>query len=359
MLFVICVCVVLAVASQIPALRRITFIGAVTINVSHKAFVFCVLFSFVLWYRNRSNILWLGMFVGIFLAACVLAILMSGGRRLLLSVLAIPVFVVYCYHARHWRPTKSMVVIAVGVFVLFNLNLMYSSIRHFDRKGERQERSAKNVIANIEKLKGTHWFDAFASNALFHFSQQAVHYSLITDRFISMGVLDPKPFNTFKFLATYPIPRRIWQEKPKPLGGQIGVEVIPNFARNQGIRWGCGVAGQAVYEGGLLLVPLFAYLGLLLVRFVDEPLKLDPTNPFLIGVLASSSTHFLGWPRGDLGVMSIEIIECFLFAYILGFACRMIYGTERVRESAYVMPKAPPYARSYSPRTIAPTRIVR
>lgn len=331
LLVVLMICLVLAIASRVPALLQLTFIGPLLVNVSHKALVFSAVFSFVLWYRQRANLAWMILFLVVFASACLMAMLAGGGRRIILSVACGPIFVLYFYHGRHWRPAKTVIVIAVALFALFNLNLMYSTIRHFDRRGDRQERTVTNVLKQVKGTGPSDWYERFMSDALFHFSQQLVHYSMITDRFISMGILEPKPLNTLKFLVTYPVPRRIWAEKPKPLGGQIGVEVIPHFSRNSGIRWGCGVAGQAIYEGGIVQTIVFAYLAVLLVRFIDYPLRRDPTNPFLIAMLAAACTHLLGWPRGDLGVMSIEVIECFLFVLVLTLASRFFFGTDRVR----------------------------
>jgi hypothetical protein len=332
--FVLIVCSVLTVASQIRPLLGITFVGPLLINVSHKAIVFACVFSFVLWYRQKLNIAWMAMFIAVFLAACLLSILASGGRRLLLSVFLAPVLVVYYVHARHWRPTKSMAVIAMATLCIFIINLMYSSIRHFDRRGEKRERSAALAIEQVKNLGAKDWFGYFASNTLFHFSQQNVHYSMFTDRVVRTGLMQPEPFNTFRFLVSYPIPRRIWSEKPRPLGSTIG-EDIRRIAsvRNQGIRWGCGIAGQAAYEGGLLLAALFAYMAAMGVRMIDDPLQRQPTNPFLVAVLASASTHILAWPRGDLGIMTIEIAECFLFAIALAIAGRIIFGTDRTMQS--------------------------
>jgi hypothetical protein len=323
-LYVMIVCFVLAAAGQVSTILRIPFVGQVVLNTSHKAFVFCCLFSFVLWYRNRTNIAWLGLFIGIFLVFCVLAMVVAQGRRLLLSLLIVPVLVVYFYDARRWRPTKAMTAIAAGVLVLFILNLMYTSIRHFDRRGAKLERTAANVVQQVKHIGQRDWYSRFANDALWHFSQQVVHYGMLTDRFVATGQLEEKPFNTFKFFLVYPIPRSVYPDKPESLGRTITHDVI-----HRTTSWGTGVAGHAAYEGGIIIAIMFGYLAAFGIRFFVDPLRRQPTNPFLLAMLASASTQLLAWPRGDLSVMTFETVECLLFTWALGLGGRFLFGTER------------------------------
>jgi hypothetical protein len=91
-----------------------------------------------------------------------------------------------------------------------------------------------------------------------------------------------------------------------------------------------------------------------MAHFIDEPLKRDPKNPFLIASLAAASSHLLGWARGDIGVMSIEVLECFVFVFVLGLVCRILFGTERVspRVAGHAVP-----AQQYSyPYPVAPMK---
>lgn len=325
LLFVIVLCLALAAASQVTPLLRITFVGNVLINVAHKAFVFSCLFSFVLWYRNPKNMLWLGTFVAIFLAMCVLAMLVSTGRRLLLSVLAVPVVAFYFLQVRKWKPTKSLLMVAVGVFALFVANLMYNTFRRYERiGGESRQRTAAGLIDQVKNIGSRAWFDYFAQEVLWHFSQQVVHYAMLTDRYVETGELEAQPLNTFKFIAVYPIPRRIWPNKPKSLGSTITHHVL-----HRETSWGTGVAGHAAYEGGLVVAAMFGYFAAFGIRFFVDPLERQPTNPFLIAMLATAAPHIVGWPRGDLSVMTFEIAECVFFVIALGILTRFLFGTEQ------------------------------
>jgi hypothetical protein len=325
MLYVIAVCFVLAMAYLSPQLLRITFVGPVVLNVSHKAFVFVTLFSFVLWYRNKLNLVWLGLFIVLFLSMCMMSMLAGHGRRILLSVFIAPVLVVYYYSARQWRPTRAMVVVAVGTLAIFTVNLMYNSIRRYDWGKDKQERSAAGLAKQIRDIGNRNWFERFASDSMYHLSQQVVHYGLLTDHYVQTGQLEPSPLNTFRFMIVYPIPRRIWPDKPQILATIITRDVV-GFERT---NWGTGVAGQSAYEGGWIVAMMFGYMAAFGVRIFDDPLRRQPKNPFLIAMLAAAAPHLLAWPRGDLFTMTAESAECVFFAVALGISGRIFFGTER------------------------------
>jgi hypothetical protein len=329
LLTVVMTCFVLAIAGRISTLQRITFLGSALTNASHKAMLFACVFSFILWYRQRINVVWLGLFLAVFLSMGTLSIVASGGRRLLMSVFLVPVLVIYYYQARYWKPTKSLALVGVGALCVLLVGIVYATIRHFDRRGEKVDRTASAVVEHLKNANVSVAVEKFTSDFLFAFGQQNVHYAMLIDELINTGRVEDKPFNTFKFLASYPIPRRVWKNKPLPLGRFVGTDIIPMFARNQGVRWGCGIAGQSTYEGGLIAVLLFSYLATFCVRLLDDPLRRQPTNPFLLAMLAAASFHVVAWPRGDLGIMSIEIIECYVFTFAIALCGRFLFGRDR------------------------------
>ncbi len=301
---------------------RITFIGPLLAKLNHKAIVVIPVFSFILWYRNKINLVWLGLFVLSFLSMLVLGMLSGGGRRLPLSVLAGPLVVVYMAQLRHWRPVKSLIVMSASCVVLLIAVMMYSSVRH--SSALRQDgRTVSGLIASLKSIGEKNWFEKFVSDKLFFFSQQTVHYSLITDRYLRTGELAPKPLNTLKFIAAYPIPRQIWPEKPRGLGEAILREAVGYSSSS----WGCGVSGHAAYEGGLWVAALYAYLAAAGLRFIDDPLQRQPTNPFLISILVISSVHLLTWARGDIFNMTMESMQSILFIVILAASGRLLFGT--------------------------------
>jgi hypothetical protein len=73
---------------------------------------------------------------------------------------------------------------------------------------------------------------------------------------------------------------------------------------------------------------LYAVLLAFFIRIMDEPLVMQPDNPFLISMHAAALPHIVGIPRGDMAVMFAETAECLLFALLLGILCRLIFGTK-------------------------------
>ena len=128
----------------------------------------------------------------------------------------------------------------------------------------------------------------------------ATVYFLLTDRFVTTGLLEPKPFNTFKFFLTYPIPRSLYPDKPEGLGSVITRQVLKKTT-----TWGTGVAGHAAYEGGIIIAIMFGYLAGFGCRIFDDPLWRQPTNPFLIAMLAAAAMQLIAFAylysvkRGD------------------------------------------------------------
>jgi hypothetical protein len=324
-------CLALIALYWATASLHLAFIGPALLNISHKAMLFACVFSMILWYRNKVNPVWLITFIAVFIAMCMFSMLMAHGRRMLLSVFMVPVLVVYYYDVRNWKPTKGMAAVGVAVVSIFVLNLMYSSIRHYDWQ-TKEQRSAAGIVKQIQGIGEKDWFERFANNSLFHFSQQVVHYALVTDHFVTTGRLEPQPFNTFKFFVAYPIPRRLWPEKPQILG-----IILPRDILGRSTNWGTGIAGHAAFEGGWIVAALFGYIGGAAMRLFGDAIRRQPTNPFLIAMFATASTHILAWPRGDLAIMTLEIVECYFFAIGFGIVGRILFGTQRSAVSPAVV----------------------
>ena len=109
----------------------------------------------------------------------------------------------------------------------------------------------------------------------------------------------------------------------------IGLTITRDVAGIRSTNWGIGIAGHGAYEGGLPALMLYAVLLAFGARILDEPLRSQPGNPFLIYMQASAFPHIVGIARGDLGIMTKEVAQCVLFTVILGYVCRVVFGTSR------------------------------
>jgi hypothetical protein len=303
---------------------HIAFISQVVSQLSHKAAVFAVVFSFMLWYRNRLNVIWLGFFTAVFLGASFFSIVVYVGRRLLLSMILGPILCVYWTSIRYWKARYCLAAIAGVAFVVLTASIAYNSFRFFQHGG-KQERTAGNVLEHVKDLGQTDWSAHFFSNKLHYFSQSCVQFSLLAERFVGDGRMPPKPLNTLAFLIAIPIPHEWWDGKPETVGITMVRDVVGDISTN----WGIGVAGHGAYEGGVPALILYAFLLAFGIRFLDDPILAQPTNPFLIANFAAAAPHVLAFARGDFGIMSFEIMKCFAFTILLGWGGRFLFGTER------------------------------
>jgi hypothetical protein len=304
---------------------HIAFISQVVSQLSHKAAVFAVVFSFTLWYRNRINIVWLCLFVPVFLGASFFSILVYTGRRLLLSMILGPMLCIYWTSVRYWKARYCLTALAGVAVVVFFASLAYNSFRFFHHGPQKQERTSANVLEHVENFTQTDWTASFFSNKLHYFSQYCMHYSLLAERFVDDGRMPPKPLNTLAFLIAIPIPHELWEGKPET----VGITMVRDVVGDPSTNWGIGIAGHGAYEGGLPALILYAFLVAFGIRFVDEPILAQPTNPFLIANFAAAAPHILSFARGDFGIMTFETLKCFAFMILLAWGGRFLFGTDR------------------------------
>jgi hypothetical protein len=176
-------------------------------------------------------------------------------------------------------------------------------------------------------------------------AQSNVQYALFTKRIVDMGRLEAKPFNTLMFLVSYPIPRVLWPEKPSVIGLTITHDVVGARRAN----WGVNVIGHAAYEGGYLPALVYGIMAAVALRFLDDPFLRQPTNPFMMSAFAAAAPHIVGWPRGDIGIMSTEVLECFVFVAAIGIGARLFFGTDKsAQASRAAIPRARPFQQSLS-----------
>ncbi|MEX2308335.1 MAG: hypothetical protein WD738_12110 [Pirellulales bacterium] len=339
-LWVIGGCLIVIVLA--PLTMNSVFIGRVTLQLSHKAIVFATVFSFLLWMRQKMNPAWLALFIGTFLAALMLAMLAGATRRLFLSVFLGPVVVVYMTYVRHWRPSRALIALGLAAVTLLSINFIYNSFRRIGMHAGARERTAATLLEGARNVDTT-WLQKLSSDTFRMMAQSNVQYALFTKRNVDTGRLEAKTLNTVLFVLSYPIPRAIWPEKPSVIGLVITHDVVGARRAN----WGVNVIGHAAYEGGLWVAGLYGFLAAVGLRFLDDPFLRQPTNPFLMSAFAAAGPHIVGWPRGDIGVMSTEVLECFLFVFAIGIGARLFFGTDKTTQTSRVaIPRARPFQQS-------------
>jgi hypothetical protein len=319
------ICGGVAAVSIILSRGEAGFLNKSFLNLGQKAVTFGVAFAFYAWYRNRFSPISLVILLAVVAVATVYAMGVSHGRRLLLCIAFAPMAVAYWTNWRYKRPVRVLLVGGVGLVCVLTIGLWYQTFRFFDRGKQAQERTFANALQAASQVDVEAMLQQ-VGEWKWRLAQGAYLYSNVVKRLVDTGVLDEEPLYTFQYLVTYPIPRRYWEDKPFPLGARIVTDVL-NLPYNT--NWGLGVAGQAYYEGDWYALVAYAALFVILVRLIDEPLKREPNNPYLIAALASASLYVVAWPRGDLGVQGTEILECFLFLLAMQWAGALLTGAKR------------------------------
>jgi hypothetical protein len=324
LLFVLTVCLAFSLAAFVVG-HSVILVSLVK-NVSHKAAVFAVVFSFCFWFRDKRNPLLLGLFVGVLCYACLFSMLMFGGRRLILSVAVSPLICTYWLRWRYLSPRSNLIRLsAVAIFALC-VAMFFSSIRHY----HSQDADNASVAKLVESLHATSldkMIHGVTRNWLHYFSQYSVHYSLLTMQLVDKQVVPVEPLNTLLYVLVYPVPRAIWANKPALLGGPRLVNGILQMPYHT--SWGLGIVANGYQEGGMVVIALYAFLAAFGLRIFDDAMVRHPDNPFLLAIFCSISAHLVAWVRGEAGIMTTEILEAFFFAWGLSLLCRFIFGTTR------------------------------
>ena len=140
--FIITFCFVVIVASVV--LRHVTFVGPLLFNLAWIGVPAACVFSFSLWNRNRLNVMWLLLFVGVFSVSALYAMMVSGGRRLLLSMFLAPFLCYYWSNLRYWRPVRALAGIAIAALIILGVSAAYSQIRWYNLREKKRALRAES-----------------------------------------------------------------------------------------------------------------------------------------------------------------------------------------------------------------------
>jgi hypothetical protein len=318
--FMLPLSLVLAVGSAFPP--PIPGLGQIVMQIGGKAIVFSLVLAFVAWFGQRTNPLLLITLIGVFLFTFVLAIMSGGGRRTVLGLLiAIPICA-YWLGLRYRNPWQTLAL--AGVFGVMTVAFIgaYSEIRHFDRRGDHKQRNLANSFEALRQIPSK-LLEADVDPLL---GQNAAQTSLAAIHLYTDG-MKTQPFHSILFVLASPMPRVFWENKPVGLGYSL-----PKDCHVRGTRatWGPGIVGHGFHEGGLHMLVFYGIVCGMVLRYLDELLARQSDNPYLLGAFAAMTGHIVGWPRGDIGTFTIQIIACFLAGILLGFLGRLVFGTGTV-----------------------------
>lgn len=298
-------------------------IAQMFMQLGNKAIVLSVALAFAAWFKNRKNVVGLAVFAGVLLFALLLAIIAGGGRRTLLGVAACGPICWYWFSLRykHWFVNTALIGVAGALVFMFLL--AYTQVRHFDRRGDKEERTFTTATQALGNMQASNIDLATLQSML---GQNAGQISLAAIHLYT-GPMEPEPFHNVIYVGTNWIPRSLWPSKPLGLG-----YTLPKSAKARGTRatWGPGIVGHGFHEGGLHMLIFYGLVTGLLIRYFDELLVRQPQNPYLLACFSAMSGHVFGWCRGDIGTFTIQIIGAVLVMLLVMVVGRLAFGTGTV-----------------------------
>ena len=295
----------------------VPLVGQLLKVVGNKAIAFGTVLIFCAWMKRRDNPALMTLLVGFVFYGICFGILAGSGRRTLLTVIGGLPVAYYYLHDRLRDPSRILWRYTLAGLVVVSLIVVYGGLRHRSKRtGVSQDLSY--AIDTIRRIPST-FMKADGDQLL---GQRSIEISLLSKRTYKN---DPHPFHSLLFVASNPVPRRFWPDKPVGLGYSL-----PKDARAKTrATWGPGIVGHAAHEGSLLFVCFYAGLLATFLRLLDEFLVRQPDNPFLIGLFVSIFPHIIGWVRGDIGTFTIQILggvlSFFLFRNLAVYFDRSSY----------------------------------
>jgi len=128
------------------------------------------------------------------------------------------------------------------------------------------------------------------------------------------------PMYTFGII----VPRTIWRDKPTTLS-YLAVEHLR--LKNVGVfNIGPGIIGHAAAEGGFYAVVVYAVLAGMMARFLDDILRLNISNLFVVVPMGAMLGDVLGIARGETSYMIGAAAAGMFSVFILMMAISKFIG---------------------------------
>ncbi|TWT47363.1 hypothetical protein [Botrimarina hoheduenensis] len=282
---------------------------------------FALAIAFVAWYRSPSNLLLLVLLLFVGAATLIGSLSLGGSRRYLISALACPAIAYYWISLRYQPNRKIFTQTAIALAITMPIVLGYGLIRHASANTSAQ--GMQRGVAIVKALPSAIRSGGTSEGLT---GQDSVECALLVIHMLNDGSdrLEVDPLYSIKYILGNPIPRVLWPEKPVAIGA-----TLPEVA---GIKYtnanlGINVAAQCYYDGGLWVHVLYGMLMGAFLRYFDELLIRQAGNPLLIGALVGMSAQLIGWPRGGIEVIGLQVVLAFIVMVLVNLGFRLIFGT--------------------------------
>ncbi len=274
------------------------------------------------WARRLFNPVVAAIAIAIILANLGVQISGAFGRR---SIVAIGACVLWGMYYSHWRTLPR-----TGVFVRLGMAaippLLFLAAFTSVRSSQERPSLGEQVRSLVSQSNIRHGLKDLAAG------QGTVPVSLwlienYPERF------EYRWFMGVKYFFYYPVPRKLWQEKPYPLSTTIASDADLEGVSQDVLKIGPGVVGHAAAEGGWPTIFVYGACFAFFIRFFDEIAQKKVTNAFVVLPIGSASGQIVGLPRGEISAFAMNYVLSVVLAYIALIAMAKFLELLGYRES--------------------------
>lgn len=268
------------------------------------------------WGNRRLNLVVIALMILILGAS--FAIGMSGafGRRPLIGILLGLAWGAYYRNIHTLKPAKLLLMSSPLLILAIVAVSAFTAIRHNRETSVARVQDTARNMASANITAGI--LDIFGGQTTGSASLWAIEQW--PDRF------ECKPLYSLQFMAYWYVPRYLWPDKPRPLSKEIATLARIDYLNRDMITIPPGVIGYAVAEGGILVVMIYALFFGQFLRFIDELIRINSLNPFIILPAGCATGQMLGLARGDLAIFTNLIVLGFLTTFVLLFVASKLLG---------------------------------
>lgn len=301
---------------------RIPLLGQLLFQFGVAMPVFAFTCAFIAWYRSPSSPMLIALLLTIGGIALFQSLSVGGSRRYMMSALAVAPISLYWVWLRY-KPTPTIVAwILAVVFIGVPLLKGHALIRHHSSSNIS---AAQRTVELLKKLPSAIMRGGSSEGFM---GQDSVEVALLTIHMLhdKSNRLEVTPFNCLYYILVNPIPRSYWPEKPVSLGLSI---TKTSGLTKKGIHanLGVNVSGQCYYDGGFLIHILYGVIFGSFLRFYDELLVRQAGNPLLIGGFVFMAPQIIGFSRGGMDTIGLQIILGFLSVLLANFLAKLFLGS--------------------------------
>lgn len=280
------------------------------------------------WSNRRSNIPVVLTAAGVVFGCLVIVLTGVFGRRPLLVVAMGFAWGVYHRRARLMSPARMMVytapfVIVAAVAVAAFTAMRSHESRNLDMQGTVSGMAKADIQSGMKDLLGG---QTVGSATLWAIEQWP-------DRF------ERRYLYSFKYMGMLVVPRFMWPDKPTPLGNDVASLAQVEGINRKGITLPPGIIGYSVAEGGYVALFFYALFFGQFMRLIDELVRLNPTNAFIILPAAVATGQAFGLARGCIALFTDVLVLGFIATYLILFICDRLFGRKSTQVHYSPMPQ--------------------